>query len=89
MPLIYNKNIHQGDSGNCGPFALKYLFSQYFNKPYFDWNTSKDDSVNMELMIERFRHSIAYKTLFRINYIVILLFLILFVIINKVYDLFI
>lgn len=89
MPLIYNKNIHQGDSGNCGPFALKYLFSQYYDNLYFDWNTEINDSTNMELMIERFRHSGSYNILFTVNYIVVSLFLILFMIIYKVYDLFI
>lgn len=58
MTLIYNKSIHQGDTPNCGYFALKYLQSHYTNDLYFDWNTVKDDIEMGELVITNYKKNL-------------------------------
>lgn len=68
MPFKYNKIKYQNRSGNCGYFAIKYLFSQYWNKLHLDWNTKKDHSIDGEIMIENFKRSVWYRILFWINY---------------------
>lgn len=68
IKFIYNKTKHQGDSGNCGHFAMKHLFSQYSNKHYIDWNYKGDDSINGEKMIEQLKESPSYNLLYLVSY---------------------
>lgn len=67
MNLRYNKVRHQGSTGNCGYFAINYLFALTEYKINISWDEEKDDSINGEIIINNFKNSADLKSCYESN----------------------